>query len=106
MLFRSIRYQPRKGGGHVCFVYGSVGKKIIILGGNQTDKISFELRSFHGKGVRYFIPISYKEYGTEKEGCVLPDVDIEALRSEFGTAVEISDAILKGIKIDAPNKMS
>ncbi len=81
VVFRS----PNGVHGHVAFVYGSG----VLIGGNQSDMISFNGFS-HNYGdqelVGYFVPIEYKDFA-EKEianGPPLERYDFHKLNDEFG----------------------
>ncbi|WP_076943102.1 TIGR02594 family protein [Serratia oryzae] len=61
-VFGAIAVYTRTGGGHVCFVYAlseTVNGNIIVLGGNQDDKINFVDRSTR-RLVGYFVPVQYE----------------------------------------------
>ena len=90
-VFGAIRFSRRDGGGHVCFVYGTIGNKLVVIGGNQGDRICFELRDPQEKNSVYFVPLAYKEYSEKREGSVVPEIDIDSLRREFDGAIKISD---------------
>lgn len=95
-IYGAIRFSLRPGeGGHVCFVYGAIGEKLVILGGNQGDQLNFQLRKPDEKGSAFFVPIPYKDFAGCTDGAVLPTIDIERLRDEFGDAVKISDEQIK-----------
>lgn len=94
-VYGAIRFSTRDGGGHVCFVYGSVGDKLVIVGGNQSDQLCFQLRGINESGTRYFVPIPYKDFVENGDGNTLPPVDIEALKKEFSSAVLIKDEQIK-----------
>jgi hypothetical protein len=53
---------------------------------------------FGETGEAFFIPVPYKGY-SEKDGAVLPDVDVEALKKEFGETVRIMDAQIKAAQV-------
>lgn len=77
----------RTGGNHICFVYGLLGNNVIVLGGNQGDMISFVRK---GKsGAKFFVPIAYLEYA-KKDLDKMSQVDVDALRSEYGPVVRVS----------------
>jgi uncharacterized protein (TIGR02594 family) len=93
-IYGAIRFSKRDGGGHVCYVYGTAANKLVVIGGNQGDQICFELMNTGAKGEAFYIPFVYKDYATG-DGANLPDIDIEALRNEFGSAVNITDDQIK-----------
>lgn len=97
-IYGAIRFSRREGGGHVCFVYGRSGNKLVAIGGNQGDEICFELTNTGTKGETFYVPVAYKDYATG-EGNSLPDIDIESLRKEFGNAVKITDTQIKAKSI-------
>lgn len=96
-IYGAIRFSSRSGGGHVCFVYGRIGEKLVVLGGNQSDQICFQLRD-EAETASYFVPATYSKFANTPEGQVLPDVDIADLRKTFGSSVAITDAALKAKK--------
>ncbi len=57
--FGSIATMKRKGGGHVGFVAGVTSSgRIVLLGGNQADKVKYE--SFPSDKLKYNYPKGYK----------------------------------------------
>jgi uncharacterized protein (TIGR02594 family) len=94
-IYGAIRFAHRTGGGHVCYVYGQIAGKVIVLGGNQSDQLCFQLRDMVEKSVVYFVPLPYKEQADEDMKEDLPEIDIAALRKKFGAAVDINDAEIK-----------
>lgn len=98
-IYGAIRFSTRDGGGHVCFVYGCIGSKLVILGGNQTDQLCFQLRDKVEAGSVFYVPMSYKDTAATASAAVLPDIDLKALRDEFGKAVLITDAQVKSAKV-------
>lgn len=84
-VYGAIRFTTRKGGGHVCFVYGKIGNDILTLGGNQSDTICFQ-QSSAGKA-RYYIPLAYKQYAENHDEKNLPEIDVNELRKVFGKSV-------------------
>ncbi len=98
-IYGAIRFTHRTGGGHVCLVYGVAAGKLVVIGGNQGNQICFELMNLGDKGEAFFVPVPYKDYA-DKDGSVLPDVDVDALKKEFGNAVKISDEQIKAKKAD------
>lgn len=92
-IYGAIRFSSRSGGGHVCFVYGRIGKKLVILGGNQSDQICFQLRD-EAETASYFVPAIYSKFANTPEGQVLPEINIAELRKTFGSSVTITDAAL------------
>lgn len=99
-VYGAIRFSRREGGGHVCFVYGTVGEKLVILGGNQRDELSFQLRKAIEPGARYFVPLPYKDFATSVAGNTLPIIDIDALKNEFISAVSITDEQIKATNLN------
>ena len=99
-IYGAIRFSSRDGGGHVCFVYGVAAGKLVIVGGNQKDQVCFQLRGIAEKGSAFFAPIAYKEFAESDAGKALPQVDVAALRKEFGAAVLISDAQLRAVDFE------
>lgn len=97
-IYGAIRFTHRSGGGHVCLVYGVAAGKLVVVGGNQGNQICFELMNRGDKGEAFFVPVPYKEYA-EKDGAVLPDVDVDALKKEFGDAVRISDEQIRAAQV-------
>jgi len=98
-IYGAIRFSHRKNGGHVCFVYGTIGGKLVILGGNQSDQICFQLRNINEKGAVFFVPVPYRDFADSTDGKVLPEIDIEALRKEFPNAVLITDGQIKATQV-------
>jgi len=96
-IYGAIRFTPRTHGGHVCLVYGVAGGKLVVIGGNQDNRICFELTNSDAKGEVFYVPMAYKDFA-ESTGAVLPEVDIEALRKEYGAAVKISEEQVKARK--------
>lgn len=103
-IYGAVRFSKRTGGGHVCFVYGTVADKLVVIGGNQGDQICFELMNMGEKNEVFYVPLTYKEYA-EKDGATLPEVDVEAVKKEFGDAVNISDSQIKA-KVQTTSKLS
>lgn len=99
-IYGAIRFSHRDGGGHVCVVYGTIDGKLVILGGNQSDQICFQLRDINEKGSVFFVPVPYRDFAASANGKVLPEVDIEALRKEFPHAVLITDTQIKAAKLE------
>ena len=87
----------RDGGGHVCLVYGVAAGKLVVIGSNQGNQICFELMNRGDKGEAFYVPVPYKDYA-DKDGCVLPDVDVDDLKKVFGNAVRISDEQIKAAR--------
>ena len=82
--YGAILFNRTTRGGHACFIYGRLGAKLVVLGGNQGNEICFEHPS-SDKGEAFYLPISYIE-PPSSEG--LPDIDPNALRKEFGPCVK------------------
>jgi uncharacterized protein (TIGR02594 family) len=58
-VYGAIAVKTRKGGGHVGFVAGKKGNSIIILGGNQSDKLqcsTYSVSDFFA----YIVPMNYE----------------------------------------------
>ena len=58
-VYGAIAVKLRKGGGHVGFVVGKKAKKVVILGGNQKDKLqcsTYNITDFFA----YVVPSNYK----------------------------------------------
>lgn len=102
-VYGAIRFSSRDGGGHVCFVYGEIGNKLVILGGNQSDQLCFQLRD-KADTASYFLPIPYKEFFEKGDGNTLPAIDFDALTKEFSCAVLIKEKEIKAIKIDGKRR--
>ena len=83
-VYGAIRFTKRDKGGHVCFVYGEINSKLVVLGGNQNDRILFEHPPTN-KGLSYFIPTSYTP--NEQDGSI-PEIDAMSLKKEFADAVK------------------
>lgn len=83
-VYGAIRFNRTSLGGHVCFIYGKLGAKLVVLGGNQGDEICFEHPS-NEKGEAFFLPIGYVENPAKEEPL---DIDVTALRQEFGQCVK------------------
>ncbi|HEX7639031.1 MAG TPA: hypothetical protein VF457_11590 [Burkholderiaceae bacterium] len=83
-IYGALRISKRKGGHHVCFVVGKVGKELLVIGGNQDDQILFEEMTTHGL-IGYFVPLLYKERAKKdmRDGA-LKELDIKALQGYFG----------------------
>lgn len=78
----------------MCFVYGRMGKKLVILGGNQSDQICFQLRD-EAEAATYFVPAAYSKYADTPDGQGIPDINIDDLRKTYGASVAITDAAIK-----------
>lgn len=100
-VYGAIRFSRRNGGGHVCFVYGVVSDKLVIVGGNQSDELCFQLRNYAEEGSAFFVPVSYKDYADGSSGSRLPEVDFDALKKEFGRAVMVKDADINALTVAA-----
>jgi uncharacterized protein (TIGR02594 family) len=87
-VYGAIRFTTRKGGGHVCFVYGKIGNDILTLGGNQSDTICFQQSS--GGKARYYIPLAYMQYAENHGEKNLPEIDVNELRMIFGKSVPLN----------------
>ena len=98
-IYGALRFSHRDGGGHVCFVYGQVGGKLIVLGGNQTDQLCFQLRNMSEKGSVFYVPIPYFEFAKKAQQEDIPTIDIEALRKSYKSAVMITDKEIKALDI-------
>ena len=96
-IYGAIRFTLRTNGGHVCLVYGVAAGKLVVIGGNQGNQICFELMNRGDKGEAFYVPVPYKDYA-DKDGCVLPDVDVDDLKKVFGNAVRISDEQIKAAR--------
>lgn len=103
-MYGAVRFSRRSGGGHVCFVYGAAGGKLVILGGNQEDQICFQLRDMNEKGSQFYVPVAYADSAKDEGGSVLPDVDFDALKKEFGGAVLITEKQLAALRADKPKE--
>ena len=78
----------------MCFVYGRMGKKLVILGGNQSDQICFQLRD-EAEAATYFVPAAYSKYADTPDGQGIPDINFDDLRKTYGASVAITDAAIK-----------
>lgn len=85
-IFGAIAVFARKGGGHVCFVVAlseTNNENIIVLGGNQGDKINFMERSLRGL-VGFFVPKAYEKTAEDEvKSFTLPKNSAENLNSEL-----------------------
>jgi len=95
-IYGAIRYCRRDGGGHVCFLYGTLNGKMVVLGGNQADTILFEHPDPLSKGVEYFVPIAYQKFAEKEQNNELPEINTQALRLAMGGSVPKS---LKSTKL-------
>ncbi|MBC3863928.1 TIGR02594 family protein [Undibacterium jejuense] len=86
-VYGAIRYCRRDGGGHVCFVYGTLNGKMVVLGGNQSDTILFEHPDSTYGGVSFYVPIAYQKFAEAEQDKELPEIDIIALKMAMGDAV-------------------
>lgn len=92
-IYGAIRFSRRDGGGHVCFVIGMHGKELVVLGGNQDDRIKIEYPDPNTKeSQRFFVPIAYSEFAKKEQEKELEQIDIAAFKDYF------SDALAKGLK--------
>lgn len=60
--------------GHVCFVYSrsKTAGHIVVLGGNQDDKVTFESRSEKNKLVGFFVPKTYAGFAKQEITLKIP----------------------------------
>jgi len=67
--------------GHVCFVYShsTTAGHIVVLGGNQGDKITFESRSAKKKLIGFFVPEAYALFAKQ-------EIDLKTEMSEVNLA--------------------
>ena len=75
--------------GHVCFVYSrsETAGHIVVLGGNQDDKITFESRPEKNKLVGFFVPETYAWFA--KQEIALKTPLPEKVASEMNRALGI-----------------
>lgn len=75
--------------GHVCFVYSrsKTTGHIVVLGGNQGDKITFESRSEKNKLVGFFVPKTYEWFANQEIKLKTPLLERSA--SELNLALGI-----------------
>ena len=58
-VYGAIAVKTRSGGGHVGFVAGKKGNKVVILGGNQSQKlycVAYEISDYYA----YVVPTNYE----------------------------------------------
>lgn len=103
-IYGAVRFSKRSGGGHVCFVYGAAGGKLVIVGGNQEDQICFQLRDLDESGSQFYIPVAYADFAKGESGKVLPDIEFDALKNEFNRAVLITEKQLTALRADKPKE--
>lgn len=104
-VYGAIRFSRRvtpdgKVAGHVCLVYGLMNGKLVILGGNQGNKICFQLRDLHESGSVFYVPLPYKKFAEKTVEAELPEIDLAALSAEYGAAVAIDSAEIKTEKLN------
>jgi uncharacterized protein (TIGR02594 family) len=91
-IFGAIAVFGRKGGGHVAFVYGKqkASEKIIVLGGNQGDMITFVARSPTKNLLGFYVPLSYKQFADNEASLSLDEYSVDDLNKHFGIKVDKS----------------
>ena len=91
-IYGAIAVYGRKGGGHVAFVYGKQKKsdKLIVLGGNQGDMITFVARSSTSSLVGYYVPAAYKAFADNDMSTPLDELDVDEINKSFGIKADKS----------------
>lgn len=74
---------------HVCLVYGrdKNSKKVVCLGGNQSDQISF---TTFKEATKFFVPVTYLPYAKDEETSA-PELnlyDVKELNQVFGITLQ------------------
>lgn len=91
-IYGAIAVFGRTGGGHVAFVYGREkgSDKIIVVGGNQGDMITFVARSATQGLIGYYVPLSYKSYAGQEINNELAEYRADNLNKELGIKADHS----------------
>lgn len=91
-IYGAIAVFGRAGGGHAAFVYGKEKgtDKVIVIGGNQGDMITFVARSAIRGLIGYFVPLPYKLFADTEMKTELTEYQADSLNKELGITTDQS----------------